>query len=122
MMGLLTEYFEAGIGDNEDVTQYLDNNKDIISKLDNYWISLASKYNDEGENLQEKLTSMLADGEHYSAEDIIRELNLPEDDDIAKLFLSVFGQSDKYEKVIENIQEKRKGKDIRKTNLDNLER
>lgn len=120
MMGLLTEYLEAGIGDNEDVTQYLDKNEDIISQLDNYWISLSSKYNDEGENLQEKLTSMLEDGEHYSAEDIIRELELPKDDEIAQIFTTIFGKSDKYDSVIKNISEKYKDKNLDNTNLNEL--
>ena len=121
MMGLLTEYLEPGLGDNETVTEYLDKNKDIISQLDNYWISLASKYNDEGENLQEKLTSMLADGEHYSAEDIIRELDLPEDDVIAKIFTTIFGKSNKYDSVIKNISKKYEGKNVGGTNLDDLQ-
>ena len=121
MMGLLTEYLEPELKSGEDVTQFLDDRKDLISLIDDFWESLGHQYDENGKNLQEKLTAMLEDGEHYSAEDIIRDLGIsPDDLDIINLFTKVFKDSNKYDKVIENLTTKLEGKNASDTNLDEL--
>ena len=90
LVALTTEYLADNYVEGTDLTDFFNGDiaQNAIEAVNTFWKQLAYQYDNDGNTLQTRLISMLNDTSHYSADDIIKELNIDDDSLIAQILKS----------------------------------